>query len=64
MSISCPNKQILLVGKMRKKLNTTSSTHIRIFSKLGTRMLPLLRNIELATMSSMKNGTNSMNVPK
>ena len=52
------------VGKIRKKLNTTSSTHIRMLSMLGMRMLPLLRSIELATMSSMKNGTKSMNVPK
>ena len=35
-----------------------------MLSALGTRMLPLLRNMELATMSSMKNGTNSMKVPK
>ena len=28
------------------------------------RILPLLRSMELATMSSMKNGTNSMKVPK
>ena len=31
---------------------------------LGIRMFPLLRNMELATISIMKNGTNNMKVPK
>ena len=52
------------VGKIKKKLKMTSRTHINILSWLGTRIFPLQRNMELATKSIIKNGTNSMKVPK
>ena len=60
----CPHKLTVRVGKIRKKLNTTSSRHISTLSRLGTRILPLHLSIALATKSIINRGTNSMNVPK
>lgn len=55
---------ICRVGKIRKKLNTTSSRHISTFNRLGTRMFPLHRNIPPARKFSCRAGKKSENIRK
>ena len=59
-----PNHSTCLVGKIRKKLNTTSSKHIIIFSMAGTRIFPLQRNMPPARKFNCKAGRNSANILK
>ena len=51
-------------GKMRKKLNTTSSAHISTPAVLGTRMLPLQRSMPPARKFSWRTGRKSENIRK
>ena len=51
-----PSHSTERVGKMRKKLNTTSSRHISTFSIPGTRILPLQRSMLPARKLSCSRG--------
>ena len=54
--ISVPNNSTGRVGKMRKKLNTTSSDIITTLITLGTTILPELRSIPAPNIENWKMG--------
>ena len=59
-----PNHSTSRVGKIRKKLNTTSSTHISTLSKPGTRILPLHRSMLPARKLSWSSGRERAKIRK
>ena len=61
---SHPHQSICRVGKIRKKLNTTSKRHISTFSILGTRIFPLQRSIPPARKFNCKAGRKRENIRK
>ena len=54
----------VLPGKIKSRLNTTSSAHIRMCSMLGTRMLPLDCSMPPARLQSCMAGSESANTRK
>jgi Na+-driven multidrug efflux pump len=64
MMNSHPHQSTCRVGKIRKKLNTTSQKHISTFSILGTRIFPLHRNMPPARKFNCKAGKKSENIRK
>ena len=61
---SHPHQSTCRVGKIRKKLNTTSQKHISTLSILGTRIFPLHRNMPPARKFNCKAGKKSENIRK
>ena len=64
MVMSMPKTVASRVGKMRKKLNTTSIIHITTLARPGTVMFPLLRNSAVARKVRPMSGTPAAKMPK
>ena len=62
--ISAPSNETERVGKIRKKLKTTSNRHMKMFSMLGVYIFPLLRNIPLHRILSCRKGRDRANMRK